>query len=66
MLEINGQTWRNLVGKEVRNNNKKVLGNITDQFIEDDKMVFVINDDYEIETFEVSEIIYPESYVVLN
>ena len=65
LLELNGQLWNNLVGKDARDSNKNILGKITDQFIEDNKMVFVINDDYEIATFEVNEIIYPENYIVL-
>jgi len=62
-LELNGYKWKNVTGQAARCSNDKVLGKITDQFVDDGKMVFMINGEYEVVASDVDSIVYPETFI---
>ena len=43
-LELNGQKWKVLIGQQAKDSKDNFLGVITDQYVDEGKMVFLIDD----------------------
>lgn len=66
MIDGRGNVWRDLIGEKAKDSKERDLGVVTDQYMDEGKPVFVIDDEYEICTFDVTSFIFPSRFIRFN